>query len=279
MKSDAIAGSAAGFLSVAATYPLDLLKVRYQCGRFEYKSYVHAIETIYKSRGILAFWDGVSVNLLGSTIAWGLYFSLFEQFQIFTKEHISVAPTSSAAWAAGVCVLIGTQPIWNVKANIQLQSQDSKQNFLEQIRAMYGKRGLRGFYRGFLPNQFGNIQASLQMSIYKNWQKKLKEARRKEELSDAETLLLSVGSRTISQSVCYPYQVIKTHMQDIKHPDFNVRDCIRTIHRTHGYSGFYRGLVSGVLKVLPGQGIVFVTYERLRIIFNRNQNGNGAPHH
>jgi len=271
MKRDAVAGSTAGFLSVACTYPLDLLKVRYQCGRFDYKSYSHAISTIYQTQGLRAFWNGVSVNLLGSTIAWGLYFSMFERFKLFTNKHISFAPNVSAAWSSGVVVLLCTQPIWNFKANIQVQDHGTRESLVKQATNIYSKRGFKGFYRGFLPNQFGNIQASLQMSIYKNWQSQLKNSRGKEDLSDLETLFLSVTSRGISQTVCYPYQVIKTYMQDVNHPDFNVRDCVRSIKNTHGYRGFYRGLVSGVLKVLPGQGIVFVTYERIKIIFNERE--------
>jgi len=270
MKRDAVAGSAAGFLSVAVTYPLDLLKVRYQCGRFEYVSYSDAITRIFRTRGLRAFWDGVSVNLFGSTIAWGLYFALFERFKLFTTEHISFAPNSSAAWASGFCVLSCTQPIWNLKANVQVQDHEARQSILEQFRSIYTKRGLKGFYRGFIPNQFGNIQASIQMTIYKNCQEALKKKQNKEELSDLDTLSLSISARMVSQPICYPYQVIKTHMQDVRHPNFNLRECVRSIYDTHGFRGFYRGLVSGVLKVLPAQSIVFVTYERIRINFKKN---------
>lgn len=41
-------------------------------------------------------------------------------------------------------------------------------------------------------------------------------------------------------------------------------DCFKTVYRTHGVPGLFRGLVPNYLKVAPMTAILFMTNERLK---------------
>ena len=54
-------------------------------------------------------------------------------------------------------------------------------------------------------------------------------------------------------------------MQDINQEKLNLRQMIHKIWIQDSFTGFYRGVVPGTIKVLPATSIVFVVYERARI--------------
>ena len=60
-------------------------------------------------------------------------------------------------------------------------------------KEIYHNRGILGFWRGFLPNQFGNVQATAQMSLYQNMRTMLQKRKGDEDLSDLETFSISVS--------------------------------------------------------------------------------------
>ncbi|CDW53389.1 Mito carr domain containing protein [Trichuris trichiura] len=77
-----VAGLAGGFISTAAVHPLDLLKIRCAVNEGnlnvhpEFKSYAHVARSILSEKSIFGLYQGITPNLAGSTISWGLYFLL-----------------------------------------------------------------------------------------------------------------------------------------------------------------------------------------------------------
>jgi hypothetical protein len=54
-------------------------------------------------------------------------------------------------------------------------------------------------------------------------------------------------------------------MADLGVPQYSgIVDCVRTVFRTEGITGFYKGLIPCYLKVVPSMAISFMTYERLK---------------
>jgi len=256
---DAFAGAIAGFTSVLLTYPIDLIKVRLQSGRHG-SSVIETTKNVYHSGGLLSLWTGCSVNFFGSTLAWGGYFGLFHHLKNYTKEYYF--ENTIAAWLSGFCIISLTQPIWTVKSNLQLQEAGESARAVKKIKEIFKLRGFTGFYRGFIPNQLGNIQASVQLALYQHFKERLV-AKKDRPMTAFETALLSMTTKTFSILCFYPYQVVKTQLQDIKQENLNLRQTIRTIHAREGVHGFYKGLIAGVLKVVPSTVITFVTYEKV----------------
>jgi solute carrier family 25 folate transporter 32 len=101
------------------------------------------------------------------------------------------------------------------------------------------------------------------------------------------SLLLGSTSKVVAATVTYPYQVIKSRMQQrefieasqIPKVSFGgvtvgkidvsssarrydgMLDCMVKIFREHGIQGFLRGVIPNAMKVAPSAAITFVVYE------------------
>lgn len=78
---------------------------------------------------------------------------------------------------------------------------------------------------------------------------------------------MGAASKTFATTVTYPYQVIRSRLQnqrdskDLRYT--GVSDVIRQTWKYEGFRGFYKGLVPTVVRVTPASCIIFVVYERL----------------
>jgi len=62
-----------------------------------------------------------------------------------------------------------------------------------------------------------------------------------------------------------PLDVIKTRMQGLDAAKYsNALDCARQLTKTEGFGVFLRGLVPRLGRVVPGQGIIFMSFESIQ---------------
>ncbi len=83
--------------------------------------------------------------------------------------------------------------------------------------------------------------------------------------SNTTYTILSAAAKLGALTSTYPYQVIRSRLQNhaANHVYPNVRMCIRKTWQDEGYRGFYRGLGTNLVRVLPGTCITFVAYENV----------------
>ena len=62
-----------------------------------------------------------------------------------------------------------------------------------------------------------------------------------------------------------PFDVVKTKMQstDARTKYKNTLDCFIKIFQTEGMRGYYRGILARLGRVVPGQGIIFMSFDRI----------------
>ena len=67
------------------------------------------------------------------------------------------------------------------------------------------------------------------------------------------------------QTVCNnPFDVVKTRLQGIKASQYaGTLDCFRQIVAKEGFGAFYAGVVPRLGRVVPGQGIIFMSFEAI----------------
>uniref|UniRef100_A0A914W0R7 Solute carrier family 25 member 32 n=1 Tax=Plectus sambesii TaxID=2011161 RepID=A0A914W0R7_9BILA len=272
-------GIAGGFTSTLVCHPLDLLKVRFSANegdpmRPQYRSYWHAAKSIVSSQGVRGLYQGVTPNLIGATVSWGLYF----QFYNITKDRMrsafgvsELAPAYHLAsgMIAGTSVMAVTNPIWVVKTQLCLQyetQQKAYRGFSDALVKIYKKEGIRGLYRGFVPGIIGTSHGALQFMAYDY----LKERKCKRlnipatsKLDTTDYLLYSSVSKIFAVTTTFPYQVVRTRLQD-QHVQYRgVVDVVVKTYKREGIRGFYKGLLPSNLRVLPAICITFVVYENV----------------
>ncbi|KAF8675428.1 hypothetical protein HU200_047798 [Digitaria exilis] len=197
---NAAAGAAAGFATVAALHPLDVVRTRFQVsgGRGwsempPYRNTAHAVYTISRFEGLRGLYAGFSPAVLGSTVSWG-YISFFitelskvvtllvcvkpDALRTILKEegflalYRGIGPglllnsIDFAALGAGskVAAILLTYPYQVIRARLQQRpgsdGTPKYSNSWHVVKETAKYEGVRGFYRGITSNLLKNLPAA-----------------------------------------------------------------------------------------------------------------------
>jgi len=154
------------------------------------------------------------------------------------------------------------------------------------FRAIYHAEGWRGLYRGTSLALFGVSNGALQFMGYekmKSWgfeRKRRRFAKQgrawttdDDKLSNTAYTAMSGASKLGALIVTYPYQVVRSRIQvDPALARTHHGTIASTIAHTwthEGVAGFYRGLATNLVRVLPGTCVTFVVYENIAWLLKR----------
>ncbi|KRY29907.1 Mitochondrial folate transporter/carrier, partial [Trichinella spiralis] len=256
-----IAGLAGGFVSTLVVHPLDLLKIRHAVNekysglRPALNNYLHSACSIFRERSFIGFYQGITPNLIGSTLAWGLYFAQYNWFKDFLRqwfqlENLSAWHALIAGIYAGNVTLLLTNPVWVAKTRLCLQYENQPKQYrgmIDVLVKLYRMDGIRGLYKGYLPGIVGTSHGAIQFMAYDE----LKKHFGSHEPKASEHLTFAVLSKSFAVLSTYPYQVIRARLQD-QHLKYNgIMDAVSRTWRREWLYGFYKGLLPSLLRVTP----------------------------
>jgi len=288
-----VAGMSGGIVSTLALHPLDLIKIRFQVNeglpathklhldRPQYRGVVDAFLKIGKNQGIKGLYQGVTPNLWGTSASWGLYFLFYNTLKSSSQKKQDVSSLSASehmliAAQAGSLTLAITNPIWVAKTRLCLQyegtpgsvivaSQNRYKGMFDCMTKIYKVEGIKGLYRGFIPGLFGVSHGSLQFMAYEELKKMYNKKRSKAvdaKLNSLEYIGFAALSKIFAASITYPYQVVRSRLQDQHRSYGGVIDVIQQTWRLEGGRGFYKGITPSLIRVVPACCITFVVYEK-----------------
>ncbi|CAF3345448.1 unnamed protein product [Rotaria socialis] len=283
--SQFVAGLSGGVISSLILHPFDLVKIRFQVTetksvihnsslpyRPHYNSLFDAFRTIYREKGLFrGLYQGVAPNVLGNGISWGLYLLLYNTIDIlhnkeFKRADLRFQDRFMYSTIAGITTISITNPIWVLKTRICLQYSNSKasiqyKNMFDCIRKIYKIEGMKAFYKGLVPGMFGTVHGTIQFVSYEQMKDFYLKKFHTTEFSTPIILTFSALSKLIAVSTTYPYQVVRTRLQD-HHQNYNgVIDVMKKTYHRERIGGFYKGIVPTVYRVVPACCITFVVYE------------------
>ncbi|XP_061999891.1 folate transporter 1, chloroplastic isoform X1 [Rosa rugosa] len=288
---NATAGAVAGFATVAAMHPLDVVRTRFQVndGRISnlptYKNTANAIFTIARLEGLRGLYAGFSPAVIGSTVSWGLYFFFYGRAkQRYSKngdEKLSPGLHLASAAEAGALVSLCTNPIWLVKTRLQLQTPLHQtrpySGFYDALRTIMREEGFAALYKGLGPSLFLQVShGAIQFTAYEELRKVIVDLKSKQGTNNSgssDTVLnsldyaaLGASSKVAAILLSYPFQVIRSRLQQRPSSEGIPRymdswHVIRETARFEGVRGFYRGITPNLLKNVPAASITFIVYE------------------
>ena len=306
-------------ISVLALHPLDVIKTRLQVQdcvdrrAATYRGTVHAFRTVVRREGALGLYSGLTPALVGSTVAWGVYFSCYNnakaryQRAYDTRELPSHLHLISAA-EAGLVVSLATNPIWVVKTRLQLQSRapgaawktapPPYRGFIDALTQIARAEGVAGLYKGLSPSLFLVSHGAIQFAAYERLKRIAVDARAgssstnaRAEPSAFECAWLGVASKLFASAITYPSQVVRARMQQRevgaatgagaeatsgRSPGgryVGFAQSLGEIIRREGAAGLYKGMVPNVLRTLPSSGVTFLVYESTRSMLSPGGDG------
>ncbi|KLU88809.1 solute carrier family 25 member 33 [Magnaporthiopsis poae ATCC 64411] len=205
---------------------------------------------------------------------------------------------SSALAGAGVQVL--TNPVWVLKTRMLSSDRGSAGAYPSMwagAARIWRGEGLAGFYRGLGISLLGVSHGAVQFAVYEPAKRmyldrRLRRQQRGREqeqqqqqqqggydarggsskddaaaISNEATVVISTAAKLTAGAVTYPYQVLRSRLQNYDAEARFGRGIVgvaRRLWHEEGLRGFYRGLVPGVVRVLPATWVTFLVYENVK---------------
>ena len=261
-----VAGSVAGAATVAALYPLDVIKTRLQV--HDALARLRLVDVVKKMWRTRSFYAGVLPAMLGGAAAWGSYlysYSWSKRRRAGAKGEASLTSMDHllSGMEAGAAVAIVTNPVWVLKTRLQLQ--DSGVSGVAVLKSIVREEGVAALYRGLLPSLLLVSHGAIQMTVYE----RLKQIR----VGDGDGGALFFTSRGVSGALAkatatvatYPLQVLRSRMQQgMESRTLKYRGVVSSARLTlqrEGLRGLYKGLGASILRNMPSSAITFFVYE------------------
>jgi solute carrier family 25 folate transporter 32 len=180
---------------------------------------------------------------------------------------------------AGIVSATLTNPLWLIKTRLQLQANlpDSSKlakysGIVHCARSIVKEDGAAGLFRGLLPGLLLVSHGAVQFMAYEEL-KSVLAGSDLHSLNSGHYLALGASSKVIASVTTYPFQVIRTRLQMQQNPSAaqlycGVVDTARLVLAHEGPSGFYKGLVPNLIRVVPSSAITLAVYESLSKLFD-----------
>ncbi|KAJ9143734.1 hypothetical protein NKR23_g6346 [Pleurostoma richardsiae] len=199
--------------------------------------------------------------------------------------RLTAADYFVASALAGVGVQVLTNPIWVLKTRMVSSDRSAAGAYpgmLSGARQLLREEGWRGFYRGLGISLFGVSHGAVQFAVYepaKRWYTTWRQGhggdapredaggRQRGVVTNEATLVLSTASKLTAGAVTYPYQVVRSRLQNYDAEarfGKGITGVVARLWREEGWRGFYRGLMPGVIRVLPATWVTFLVYENVK---------------
>ncbi|KAI1342652.1 mitochondrial folate carrier protein [Xylariaceae sp. FL0016] len=298
---ETVAGLSAGSVATLVVHPLDIVKTRMQIHRSnaatsESLTTFSLIRALTRTQNpVASLYRGLTPNLLGNASSWASFFF----FKARVERAISSlkGPPAShdasssqltpqdyfvASGVAGIFVQVLTNPIWVLKTRMVSSDRGAAGAYPSMWAGavqVWRTEGLRGFYRGLGISLFGVSHGAVQFAVYDPLKRmyltrrrllaQSSDARRKkgQSMTNEATLVISSVSKLVAGAATYPYQVIRARLQNYDADErfgHGIRGVIGRTWKEEGLRGFYRGIIPGVVRVMPATWVTFLVYENVK---------------
>ncbi|PYH95201.1 mitochondrial tricarboxylate transporter [Aspergillus ellipticus CBS 707.79] len=263
-----IAGSTAGAVEIAITYPAEFAKTRSQLNR----RLPDGKKLPWPPFGA-QWYAGCTTLIIGNSLKAGIRFVAFDRFKSLLQDEngkISGPKTVVAGFGAGFTEsLLAVTPFESIKTQLidDRKSRNPRMHgFLHGSRVIFNERGVRGFFQGFVPTTAR--QAANSATRFSSYTM-LKQVAQGyvapgERLGTASTFALGGIAGLITVYVTQPLDTVKTRMQSLE-ASKNYKNsfvCAARILKDEGVLTLWSGAVPRLARLIMSGGIVFTMYEK-----------------
>jgi len=184
---------------------------------------------------------------------------LKQDFRVrFDREKLSPIHHLSASFMTGCIVQASLCPLWVVKVNQQLGIYPS---FFAGFNSLLKSEGVPGLYRGLIPGLWSCMHGAVQFAVYEEMQSYSLTPHP----SSYHTLISTITSKVAATLVTSPIEVVKVRrrMASVS-ADQSVFTTIQGLWAQGGLHAFYRGMAPALIRVLPAQCLMFLTFENVK---------------
>ena len=248
-----IGGSLAGTAEAIITWPFENLKTQMQF-QGNQQNIRQTAANIYKAGGLISFYRGLSPVLFFNIpkVISRFYAYDYSKHYLQTKNITgNINIILSGLFAGFVESTLITVPSETIKTKMIKNSQLS-------IKYIIKQEGFSGLYQGYTPTLIRQcLNQASRFLFYQHYKDYIMQ--KNKQFSPYHSLQGGVFAGVFSVIISTPADVLKTQMQEGKKE--RLIPIINKIYKTFGIKGFWRGSLARMLRVAPGQGVMFFTYE------------------
>ncbi|KAK4098505.1 mitochondrial carrier [Parathielavia hyrcaniae] len=270
-----LAGSTAGALEIAITYPAEFAKTRTQLNRRLAEGQKLPWPPFGKQ-----WYAGCTTLIIGNSAKAGIRFVAFDQYKslLADKDGKMTGPrTVLAGFGAGVTEsLLAVTPTESIKTTLiddRKSPNPRMRGFLHAVPIIARERGLRGFFQGFVPTTARQAANSATRFSAYTALKQFAEGYTApgEKLGAVGTFAMGGVAGLITVYVTQPLDTVKTRMQSIEARALygNSFRCAAIIFKQEGLLTFWSGALPRLARLILSGGIVFTMYEKSMELMDR----------
>jgi solute carrier family 25 (mitochondrial citrate transporter), member 1 len=274
-----IAGSTAGAVEIAITYPAEFAKTRTQLNQ----RLPSAQKLPWPPFGP-QWYAGCTTLIIGNSIKAGVRFVAFDQYKQMLSNPdgtISGPMTVVSGFLAGATEsLLAVTPFESIKTQLiddRKRERPRMRGFLHGSGVIWREQGIKGFFKGFVPTTARQAaNSAVRFSSYTS----LKQAAQSyvapgEKLGTAATFAIGGMAGTITVYATQPIDTVKTRMQSLeaKAAYKNSLDCAMKIVREEGVLKLWSGALPRLGRLVFSGGIVFAMYEKTMELLDKADPG------
>ncbi|KXS95902.1 hypothetical protein AC578_2634 [Pseudocercospora eumusae] len=265
-----LAGSTAGAIEIAITYPFEFLKTRTQLNQRLASSNSKPIP--FPPFGP-QWYAGCTTLIIGNSIKAGVRFVAFDQYKSLLSNSdgtISGPMTVVSGFLAGATEsLLAVTPFESIKTQLiddRKREKPRMRGFVHGSALIAREQGVRGFFKGFVPTTARQAaNSAVRFSSYTSL-KQLAQSYTSpgEKLGTLSTFGIGAVAGTITVYATQPIDTVKTRMQaiDSKGMYKNSLDCGVKILKQEGILKLWSGAMPRLGRLMFSGGIVFAMYEK-----------------
>ncbi|KAJ7961356.1 Mitochondrial substrate carrier family protein [Quillaja saponaria] len=287
-----LAGGIAGAFSKTCTAPLARLTILFQVqgmhsdvATLTKPSIWHEASRIVNEEGFRAFWKGNLVTIVHRLPYSSVNFYAYESYK--NLLHSLLGESRQGNTTANVCVhfvgggLAGitaaasTYPLDLVRTRLAAQTNSMYyRGIWHAFRTICREEGFLGLYKGLGATLLGvGPSIAISFSVYEG----LRSSWQSQRPNDS-TIMVSLACGSLSgiasSTATFPLDLVRRRMQlegaggRAQVYNTGLFGAFGHIIQNEGLRGLYRGILPEYYKVVPSVGIVFMTYESLKMLFS-----------
>ncbi|XP_076943007.1 uncharacterized protein LOC143613079 [Bidens hawaiensis] len=284
-----LAGGIAGAFSKTCTAPLARLTILFQVQGMYSEGALLSRPSIWNEalrivneEGFRAFWKGNMVTIAHRLPYTAVNFYAYNQYKKLLKSIPSIENNSGSAAAdaclhfvgggmSGITAATATYPLDLIRTRLAAQRSTIYYNGIwHASRTICRDEGVLGLYKGLGPTLLGvGPSIAISFSVYEMLSSYWK-SHRPNDSTGMSGLVCGGLSGIASSTATFPLDLVRRRKQlegvggRPRVYNSGLLGTLRQIVRTEVLRGLYRGILPEYYKVVPGVGIVFMTYETLK---------------
>lgn len=263
------AGCIAGGIEATAVWPMEFIKTQLQLGgktgKLPYTGMISGLTYTVRTTGFLSLYRGLAPTLLGSMPKAGIRFGLNSVIKDNLRDKdgkLTLGKNFIAGLGAGVCeAIIIVAPVETVKT----KCIETNMPFIKGFKHILSTEGIGGVYQGAAATALKQGSNQGLRFMWFNEYKRIITNDGEKPMTPLLGLFGGMSAGCFSTLGNNPFDVVKTRMQGTNASQYaSTVDCFKQILSKEGVSALYAGVVPRLGRVVPGQGIIFMSFETIQ---------------